>query len=509
MSYTLRDLFNEARVDADQIPEWFGEINVRHPDVEEFRPRWNQVLGLNLGMVYERAAMLDEQGTGKTLPAQAWAIWHGAMGNRVVAMMPPILLYQFEKAFHATFEGLKNHLTIQTYYGTPSERNAMATEWLSAPKVHGAAPHIVLTTPDLFRKEFAIFQQLDFCALMCDECKYWANPESKIYMAIEEFLGPPGERALLGMNGTPAKNTLADLYGYIRLLTPGVYKSRLHFYNEHVDLKEITTKYRKRGELVEQKVKVIDRFRNVPELRANMMRHARRVEKKDVLEIPDKQIIEVDIRLSAAHAKRYRQFAVAKVIEFSDGTAISGEQTATMRQVCMQSVIDTSILQVNEPSAVLELIDELLDEIDVTRNKVYIAAYYNRSIEIICERLKEHNPAMIYGPGASKNKKEIQRFLEDPKCRVAVVNYQSGGVGLNLQGVCHTGIAAEPISVPGDFDQWTDRMHRSGQKNKVTIYSIGVPGTIWVKTQQSMLKKRDWNEQVVSSTQLKKELLGE
>ena len=502
-NYTLARMYEEAQV--SEYPDWAHQVVLRHPDIPDFKPRWHQILGLNLGMVHTRAALYDEQGTGKTLPAQAWAIWHAGAGNRVVIMMPPILIPQFARSLRTTFEGIEDHVKIGVYYGTQAQRNKLATEWLAA---GAGAPGIFITSVDMFRREWPLFKSLGVFALLCDECKYWANPDSKTYGVIRDYLGPVGEVAILGMNGTPAKNNLCDLFGYIKLLTPHVYTNKTHFYKEHVILKTVKSRYKKDGELIERDVEIVDSFKNVAALRHNAMLQARRVEKKDVVEIPPLQIIDFPVELSKKHKEKYRQFAVAKVLEFPDGTAISGEQTATMRQICMRAVVDTDILQVDERSAVLDALEELFEEIDVERNKVYVGAYYNKTIEIICERFKHLHPAMIYGPNAGKNQKEIQKFLTNPKCRIGVANYQSGGVGLNLQDVCHYGIAAEPITVPGDFDQWTDRMHRSGQKHKTTIYSLSVPGTIWVKAQQAMLKKAAWNKGVVSSTQLKEELMG-
>ncbi len=505
--YSLHDFFAEAKMSSHQIPDYFRSVELRHPDVENFRPRFHQVTGLNLMFLYTRSALFDEQGTGKTLPVQAALIWHAENGNRPIALMPPILIDQFIESFNDSFKGLPSHITMEAYNGSPRERSAQLERW----KALGADERmpIVVMTPRIFLQEFSAFIELDSCVLACDECKYWANPDTKLYTAIENFVGPVGKKVLIGMNGTPAKNNLVDLFGYIRLVTPGIYRSRTHFYSQHVIEKKVPVRYRKAGRLVQQDIKIIDSFRNLDALRNHAYAQARRVEKKDVVEIPPLQVIEFSMKLKGQHAKRYEEFCTARFMEFEDGTAISGEQTATMRQIAAQSVVDTSILKLKEESAVLEAIEELLDQINPKETKVSIAAYYNRTIEILAERFKDLNPAVIYGPNGAKNAKEADRFKHDDNCRISILNYQSGGVGLNFQGVCHYGIAAEPCTVPGDFDQWTARFHRSGQKEKTTIYTLIPKGTIWVKMAQSMLKKKAWNSQVVNNDDLRKELLGQ
>jgi len=513
MGHDLRQYFLEAKMDASQIPAWFAGMRIMHPDFGHISPMFTQVTGLNLLFCYQRAALYDVQGTGKTLPGQAAMIWHAAVGNRAVALMPPILLEQFRQSLIDTFEGVEDRLSIEIYHGSPTERNAQATRWLTGNKTDGSGPpppHIVLTTPALFLKEFMLFEQLGFKSLTCDECDYFSNPDTKTYAAIESYLTRNDDATLCGMHGTPAKNNLDSLYGYIRMVTPWVYKSHTSFANQHINYKKIPVRFNKGGSIVERDIQVIDSFKNLELLRKNLYLQARRIEEKDMPEkLPPVLFPDFPITLSPKHAKRYEHFVTAKVMEFKDGTSISGEQTATLRQICMQSVMQPSILHLNEESQVMVAIEELLKQIDVDKHKVFIGCYYRKTVEMIAERFKQHNTVTIYGGNSgSRNEKNKQIFLDDPKCRILVANYESGGVGLNLQGVCHHGISAEPTTVPGDFDQWWKRLSRKGQKYSTFFYMIVVKGTAWVKATNNMRKKRDINNSVVSRDDLIAEMLG-
>lgn len=501
MAYNLKMYFDEAKI--SDLPEWFDKIILRHPDIEDYRPRFHQVTGLNLPFIHSRSALFDEQGTGKTLPAQTMMIYHAAVGNKALAMMPPTLLHQFRKSFYETFEGIDEYIKIDTYHGSIPQREKMAKGWLVEP------PQIILTTPDCFRAEFKIFDQFEVNVLVCDECKYWSNSETKIATAIEWYMGEYGSRILFGMNGTPAKNNLADLYGYIRLLTPWVYRNKRDFYAQHVNEIMVPTRFRKNGQLVEKEVRVIDSFKNTGVLKKNIMLQARRVEKKDVLELPKKLIIPREFKLSPKHNKAYQHFCTAKFMEFDDGTAISGEQTATMRQIARQAIMQPDILHIDEESEVMSQIEELFDELDVDNNKIMIGAFYRETIERIAAKFAKYNPAVIYGGQTrSKNTKGEIKFKEDDTCRIVVMNYISGGVGLNFQK-SHYSISAEPTTVPGDFDQWTDRQHRSGQKCEVTCYVLIPKNTIFVRDVQKMRRKRIVNDSVMSARDLRAELLGE
>ncbi len=503
MTYSLRDYFIEAKASMSSIPDCFSSIFLRHPTVDQFKPLWHQVTGLNLILVNSRSALFDQQGCGKTLPAQAAMIWNAVMGNRPIALMPPILIDQFIQAFYDTFEGATGYTDIVAYRGTKKERNTLLLEWQNKETLP-----IIVMTPEIFRKEFTAFKALNCLALFCDECKYWANTSTKISRAINLFLGNYGDKILVGMNGTPAKNNLADLYGYIRLLTPWVYKNKMEFYNAHVVEKEVPIRYNKNGASVTRDIKIIDSFKNIGKLKENLYLQARRVEKKDVLELPPKHIINFNFHLNKKHKLAYDEFCFARFMEFDDGSAISGEQTATLRQIAAQSIANPSLFNIDEESSLLEAVGELLDEINTNDNKVCIAAHYNKTIEVIAEKFKELNPAIVYGPTSSNNSKQIEKFKTDDSCRILIANYQSGGVGLNLQDVCHYAIAAEPTTVPGDFEQWTDRIHRTGQKENTTIYALIATDTIWVKMVASMLNKYKWNAAVVNLNVLKDELAG-
>lgn len=151
--------------------------------------------------------------------------------------------------------------------------------------------------------------------------------------------------------------------------------------------------------------------------------------------------------------------------------------------------------------------DQVIESTDLEKTKVFIMAHYQNTVEMIAEHYKKYNPAVIYGKTVNKDA-EKNKFLNDSSCRIAVVNYLSGGVGLNFQSVSYTGISAEPTTSPGDFDQGTDRIHRSGQVNSVNIYIMLPKNTLYVKLVQTMLRRKAETSGVVSKLQLERELLG-
>lgn len=507
IEYSLANYFEEAKV--DNIPEVFKEIGIWHPEKSWIKPRWHQITGLNGTFVYSRYGLFDQMGTGKTLIAHAWVAWHAYYGNRPICLMPPILLEQFRRNFFITFPGIDKHCDMLVYQGTRPQREKIAQKLLAH---NGERFPVLLMTPEIFRMEFPLFQKLDCCGAVMDEAEYVSNPDTKTATAISLFMGTYGEKCSVLMNGTPANNDLQDLYGYIRHLTPDVYRSRSQFEYRHVDFTSINVRIgAKNGTETFKKVRKIEGFRNFKELEANLYKQARRMEKQEVLDLPSLQIIATPVELKGKHKQKYEEFCTAKVMLFEDGTAISGEQASTMRMIAMQAVVQTDILQVEEESAVFAMCDQLVESINPREEKIFIGAYFQKTVERLTERYQKYGARCVYGPNSVKTNMESKdAFINDPACRILVVNYQSGGVGLDgLQKVCSYGIGAEPISVPGPFEQWRDRLHRGGQEKPVVLYVINVLGTIWAKAIKSMHRKEEWNKAVVSGPQLLRELLGE
>lgn len=499
--YTLSDYYTEAGV--SEYPEFFKSIELTHPSVEDFRPRWSQITGLNKCFYYPnlRFALYDEQGTGKTLVSQAAAIWHAAEGNRCLCVMPPVLLKQYLESFYETFKGIEEHVSFAIYHGTPKKRDKLLGEWQTNP------PDIVLTTYGLFRKEFAAFQNR-YQSLIMDEARILGNVENKAYSATSAFLGEPGKKYFMAMNGTPAFTHLEDLYGYIDMVTPGLYPNKLNFDLSHINYKRIPVRTGNPKHPIRE-TKIIDSYKNLEKLTKNLYKQARRVVKSDVMDIPEKQFIPFPFDLNRNHASRYKKFVEEQVLMLNDGTMVDGRSSAQMRSKAIQGVIDPSIFGLNSDSALLDAIEELVQEAGIYEpgNKVFVMGHHKILIRKLAERFEKYNPAVIYGETRDAGK-EADKFKHDDSCRMAIVNYQSGGVGLNFQDVAHTGIAAEPTSSPGAMHQAVDRMHRSGQKNKVNVYMMLPRGTVFRKAFSSLQKNQAWVDQAVSPGDLKSELLG-
>lgn len=149
-------------------------------------------------------------------------------------------------------------------------------------------------------------------------------------------------------------------------------------------------------------------------------------------------------------------------------------------------------------NALYEALDEIIAELE--GKKILVYAWFNTSVDAICERYKHLNPAKINGSvtgDARENAK--QKFIQDADCKMLVANPKSGGVGVDLlQTVCSHVVYAEVIPFIGTFQQSVDRLHRTGQKAEtVNVYMLVAQDTIAVKLRNDLISKDKHQESVM------------
>ena len=464
----------------------------------EMTPRKWQVSGLNQALSFPRFGLYDDPGCGKTLPAQAYALYMAGYGNKVVVLMPPILLEQFEESFLDTFPNYQDYFNLHVMDDNPAQRKKLFKKW----RAHGW-PDIICMSYQMFSKVprqrkkkdgegnvvdiipanpddyiSNVLADAGYKVVIADEAQALKNPESLTHKTLKYMIPDENDSALLLMTGTPIPNELTDAYGGINLLTPGKYSSMKAFKNLHC-----VYNYDDDGR------EVLIGYQNRDMLTYAMYARARRVT-KDVLKLKKPMIVQVPINLDPAHKRLYKKLIRERFLEYGDEIIIATNQQS-LRQKALQIVTNPHLFsKASIKNNIIAGVHTILDGLNMREEKVVIFANYQNSVETLVKEMtaKGYNPAVVYG-GKGNNRATIRKFLNDDTCRVMVSNPRSGGVGLNLQDVCRYVIFAEPTSVPGEFKQASDRVHRSGQLLQVTFYLLKAIGTTSVKLTANMLRK--------------------
>lgn len=541
---TLDDLM--LSVGVLSTPAWFSKVTL---------PNWPMPHQIETIKEYARKTrFLDasDPGTGKTFPAQVHAVLMAALGdNKVCFSMPPKLIEQFEEELYDFFVGVGNYLKIGHLNMAAGKKMKQIAEWDA-----NGWPDILILSYDIYRmlndpapmkkvganlwrredgspywKEKDVpwdrnahpyttdkrpingrgkaanrwqfkLQREGYNVLFFDEGHALCGTDSILSKSVKDMSDKLGDDvAIYPMTGTPVPTHLEDAYGLIRLINPEAYPSYAAFERQHCVTGRVSVKGKKGKEI---SVKTITAYKNTDKVHEALFKNARRVQKRDVLSMPDPAVSQIRVRLSPKHKRLYD-----KVV--NDHFAVVGGQvlapdsqsearTLALRIISCPDEFDPTLSKENE---VAFACDTYLDTVNPANFKVIIFAYHKPVIRFLADRYKQWNPAVVYGE--SSGGLEVERFKKDPKCRIAIINWISGGAGLNLQMAHHLLFYECPTS-PKDAKQGISRCDRKGQANIVNATFLRVMGTISDKNFKNLLKNEQSNNLVVRDT---KDLLHE
>ena len=503
---TLQHFFIQAGV-RDELP--FAKAITMSPDMT---PMKHQVTGLNQVLTHDRFGLYDQVGTGKSIIMQATALYMAGYGNKVVILMPPVLLRQFEESLDDTFWGWKDFFSYHVLNQGPAGRAKLFKRWRA-----GKWPDIMAMSYQQFAKLphqrkrkngevippngddyiSGVLKKAGYNYVIADESHALKNPSSNQHKAVAYLVGDDG--GLLMATGTPVPNELIDAYGLIALVTPGKYASKRSFERLHCLYRTNDAGW-----------SVLTGYQNSDVLTTHLYSNARRVTKEQVLSLDKPQVVEVPINLDEKHHRLYKKLIRERFLEVGD-EIISALTQQALRMKSLQIITTPEhFTGKGLKNEIINGVDALLDSIGTRDEKVLIFANFQRSVEAIRDHLQKAklNPAVVYG-GKGNNSMEVKKFLTDDTCRVMVANPESGGAGLNLQSVCSNVIFAEPTSVPGRFIQASNRVHRPGQKKVVTIYILKALGTVAPQLTKNMLSKEGTTKSIMRDREsILDELLG-
>ena len=120
----------------------------------------------------------------------------------------------------------------------------------------------------------------------------------------------------------------------------------------------------------------------------------------------------------------------------------------------------------------LDGLERLIDEMG--DSKIVICYDYTETGSMICDRLKSMKIDHEWYYGGTKDKSgSRRRFMDDPKCRVFVMNSEAGGTGNDgLQKVARYMVFYETPTSPTTRKQTIKRIHRPGQTERSFIYDL-------------------------------------
>lgn len=435
-----------------------------------------QIQALNTLCQWERAGVWWEPGVGKTTESTHASLFFRVTQNvrQWIVLMPPILLDQWDLWLRSiTNLQTGRPLTTTIYAGPVKKRQELSLD-----------SDYILMSYGLLKNDFdRLYRHFDgrLMGVISDEATAVKNIESDTHKAVKLMAET---RPLMLLSGTPINKPL-DAYAYVKLITPGVYRNLRQFEQVHIKEKD------EYGNVTE--------WANLDTLKANLHLQGSSLLLRDVVSMDAPLFTPLTYKLDPAHMKLYKRIAEERLVEFDDGSEIDAISASALRSALQQVIVNWGEFD-EDPDrvpAVMQLIEEILDELG--DKKLVVAAHFRRTNAYLHQALAKYNAVAVYGDVSKSDKsKAIRSFIEDPNCRVILVQPSSAGFGVDgLQAVCSDMLIVEAPTTPAPFKQVVMRIDRTGQKNPVHVRIAVAQGTVQVGMFNNLLR----NDELANSVQ--------
>jgi superfamily II DNA or RNA helicase len=343
---------------------------------------------------------------------------------------------------------------------------------------------LILTTYGTLRRDALEFKDIEFDYIVLDEAQAIKNASTESAKAVRLLRG----RNRLALSGTPVENHLGELWSLFEFLNPGMLGA--------------ASVFKLAGGAA----------RNPSEETRQLLAHAlrpfilRRTKQQVARELPAKSEQTIFCELEPPQRKLYNELRAHYRNSLLNTIATQGlakskiqvlEALLRLRQAaCHPGLLDAKRLQ--DPSAKLEMLMEHLGEVAEEGHKALVFSQFTSLLAIVRERLDAAKITYEYLDGATRDRQQrVERFQNDPDCRLFLISLKAGGLGLNLTAAEYV-FLLDPWWNPAVEAQAVDRAHRIGQTRQVFAYRLIAKDTVEEKVLQLQNSKRDLAAAIIS-----------
>ena len=403
-------------------------------------------------------------GAGKTVVATYVALGHEC--DRILITLPPILIAQWVRWIHS-IPGAGKALG---YAGSIKERGDMVLSdhrWVIA--------SFAILKND-YKRLSEWVSSGNRGAVVVDECQGLKNSSSKLFRGVREL--SLSNKTWL-MTGTPMSSPM-DAYAYIKIKTPNVYRNQGQFERIHVEERDF--------------FKQPTKWTNLELMQQNLRLNSVYRDKSDVHKHLQSRTWPIYYQLSKPHMALYERLMTEQLLLLDDGSKIDASTAQRLYNAAQQIIVGFDYFSGDEDarSNVYDLVDEICDEVAVqntSSSKIIFWTWYKRTTESLTAYLQNYGAVAAYS--GSDSKKSVERFLEDPSCRILVAQPGSAGQGLNPQHVCWEAAFIESPTRTIPFVQACGRIARQGQRYCANNRILTALGTIQETLFKNLIRNDD------------------
>jgi superfamily II DNA or RNA helicase len=344
------------------------------------------------------------------------------------------------------------------------------------------AGDLIIVSYQLLQRDAARFASRSWATLILDESQFIKNFHTKTSQAIRELQAD----WRLAISGTPLENHLGELWGLMRVVSPGLLGSWERFRKRFAEPIERD----KDHERLEGLSRVVRPF------------ILRRTKSEVLKELPPRTEVVLSVELSAAERKKYDAARVAALTDLTAPKEGDNDQTKRIRVLswlmrlrqlaCHVRLVDSSW---KKSSAKLDQFLETIRELRENGHRALVFSQFVQHLAIIREALDKEGVKYQYLDGSTKTSKRQEAIdaFQNGEGDLFLISLKAGGTGLNLTAADYV-LHLDPWWNPATEDQATDRAHRIGQTRSVTVYRFVTRDTI----EEQILSLHDSKRQLMT-----------
>jgi len=297
------------------------------------------------------------------------------------------------------------------------------------------------------KKDVSTIVNSKFDLVIVDEAHYIQNSQAQRTKLIND-IGRKVDRVWL-LTGTPITSRPINYFNLLSLIDSPVAQNWMAFVKRYCNGFQFQAGKRK--------IWNVSGASNLEELRDRTAPLVLRRLKENVLDLPEKIITPVYLRLKS---KEYEEL----MGEYYDWYDKSGESDSLTLQFTKLTKV-RQVIADEKTKATIELCENIIEQ----GKKVIVFTNFTKSLELILEHFGKKAVRLDGQMSQKERQLSVDRFQTEEDVMVFVGNIKAAGVGITLTAA--EAVVMNDLSfLPSDHSQAEDRSYRYGQKNNVLVY---------------------------------------
>lgn len=335
-------------------------------------------------------------------------------------------------------------------------------------------------------------KQFPFDMLVIDESSSFKNPQAKRFKAMRKMR--PLFKRIVILTGTPAPNTLMDLWAQMYLLDGGerlgktITEYRTRYFRPDKTNGHIVYSYRLQQDADET---IYGKIQDI----------CMSLKAKDYLNLPDRIDNVITIELTDKERELYREMERTHILTLVD-EEISALNAAAVANKLLQ-MANGAIYNEDGEAIVIhsQKIERLKELVEVNEGKPILVFYnFKHDLESIKDAFPKSVELKTDADVEEWNTGNIQMLLAHPA---------SAGYGLNLQAGGHIIVWYGLTWSLEQYQQANARLHRQGQQEPVIVHHLVAKDTMDEQVMRALERKEVGQDALLEAIKYRKELYNE